>query len=152
MHKFNPWLSYGLALHRCRELGFHDPLLDLLDERKLTKDELSRFAQLLLGGSSILKTSSGTSGSSMTARHSSRTYCDPHLDWEGFLQDLKLDLGRNDVTYHPIRKRLRPWLDLEQLQRIYAPQSWYTEVWMQHSRLLVIIVIALLAILHHHQP
>jgi hypothetical protein len=47
--EFNPWLNYGLPLHRIREMGFNPQLFDLLDERKLTADELRDFMFLLFG-------------------------------------------------------------------------------------------------------
>lgn len=30
VHKHNKWLNYALPMHRCRELGYHDRLFDLL--------------------------------------------------------------------------------------------------------------------------
>lgn len=30
VNRFNKWLNYALPLHRCRELGYHDRLLDLI--------------------------------------------------------------------------------------------------------------------------
>ena len=36
----NQWLKYSLYLHRMREMGSNHRLLDLLDERKFTLDEL----------------------------------------------------------------------------------------------------------------
>ena len=41
VHAENPWLNYGLPLHRMREWGFHDKLVDLLDERALYPTEVS---------------------------------------------------------------------------------------------------------------
>jgi hypothetical protein len=49
VYKQNPWLTYGLPLQRMRELGFHDRLFDLLDERPLTKSELRDFCCILFG-------------------------------------------------------------------------------------------------------
>ena len=48
VHEHNPWLNYALPLHRLRELGYHDRLFDLLDERRLTSDELREFCSMLL--------------------------------------------------------------------------------------------------------
>lgn len=39
----NPWLNYALPMHRCREMGYHHRIFDLLDERLLTKDEVHEF-------------------------------------------------------------------------------------------------------------
>ena len=130
VNKFNPWLTYGLPLHRCREMGFHDKLLDLLDERKLTLDEVAQFARLLLIGES--------SSSVTTAKRVG--WCDPHVDWDGFLQDLKEMLAVNDLTHHPLRKRLRPWIDLAIIERRYGPRSQY----QLHRWFIVISAIAVI--------
>ena len=54
VHEHNPWLSYALPLHRLREMGYHDRVFDLLDERRLTTEELREFCSALLidGGTS----------------------------------------------------------------------------------------------------
>ena len=104
VNQYNPWLTYGLPLHRCREMGFHHRLLDLLDERKLTLDEVSDFIQLLFG--------------------ESVTRCDPHADWEGFVNALKqITLRENESTYNPMRKRIEPWISVRQLERSYGPNQ-----------------------------
>ena len=48
VYKFNPWLNYALPLHRLREMGYHDRVFDLLDERRLSVDELGEFLSVLL--------------------------------------------------------------------------------------------------------
>lgn len=45
----NIWLNYSLPLHRCREMGYKHRMFDLLDERRLTLDELRQFCFLLFG-------------------------------------------------------------------------------------------------------
>lgn len=49
VHEHNPWLNYCLPLHRLREMGYHDRVFDMLDERALTKSELREFCSLLFG-------------------------------------------------------------------------------------------------------
>ena len=48
VHEHNPWLNYALPLHRLREMGYHDRVFDLLDERRLTTEELRDFCSVLL--------------------------------------------------------------------------------------------------------
>lgn len=48
VHEHNPWLNYALQLHRLREMGYHDRVFDLLDERRLTSEELREFCSVLL--------------------------------------------------------------------------------------------------------
>jgi len=49
VYEHNPWLNYALPLHRCREMGYHHRVFDLIDERKLTTTELREFMELLFG-------------------------------------------------------------------------------------------------------
>mmetsp|Transcript_1572 Transcript_1572/g.2156 ORF Transcript_1572/g.2156 Transcript_1572/m.2156 type:complete len:374 (-) Transcript_1572:598-1719(-) len=107
--RFNPWITYGLPLHRCREMGFQHRLLDLVDERTLTLDEVLTFLRLLFDKELV---------------------CDPHVDWDGFLKEIKMKiLSGEGLTYNPGRKRLTPWLDLNKLKQIYGPTklhlNWY---------------------------
>jgi len=68
----NPWLNYRLPLHRMQEMGYHDRLFDLLDERLLTKSELRDFCYVLFGEEE------GFDGLS-----------DPTIDWEDFVRDIE---------------------------------------------------------------
>lgn len=43
----NPWLTYGEPLHRLREWGVHFKEIDLLDEDKLSRDQMSSIVNLL---------------------------------------------------------------------------------------------------------
>jgi hypothetical protein len=49
IYEHNPWMNYGLPLHRLREMGFHDRVLDMIDERPLTRGEIRDFCLLLFG-------------------------------------------------------------------------------------------------------
>lgn len=42
VHSFNSWLTYGLPLHRFREFGCTVSEFDLLNERALTPDEMTK--------------------------------------------------------------------------------------------------------------
>ena len=48
VHKKNKWLTYTLPLHRCREMGIHHRVFDLLDERTLTLSEMGQYWELIL--------------------------------------------------------------------------------------------------------
>ena len=67
VRRHNPWLTYGLVLHRMREWGHHDRAFDLIDERPLTRSELWDFCSMLFG-------EGGMDGCP-----------DPDVDWGGFL-------------------------------------------------------------------
>lgn len=124
IYKFNPWVTYGLPLHRCREMGFHHRVLDLLDERTLTLDEVLVLLRLLFD---------------------KQLSCDPHVDWDGFLEEVQKEiLPLEEFTYNPIRKRLTPWLDLNKLQRTYGPSrlrtNWYFALFIMFVALFTPIV------------
>jgi len=101
VHKHNPWLNYALPLHRCREMGFHDRLFDLLDERTLTKTELYQFCALLFGGlwDGVV---------------------DPEIDWDGFMQQLGEMLLSEEHQWSPVSKKVQPWIDMKALNKIYG--------------------------------
>lgn len=61
-----------------REMGFHERIFDLLDERQLTKSELRDFCSILLGEAHV------------------DGMPDPSLDWEGFLRRLDVWLKQKD--------------------------------------------------------
>lgn len=97
----NPWLNYALPLHRCREMGFHDRVFDMLDERELTKDELRDFCILLFGEMNL------------------DGMPDPEEDWNGFMASIRIAMERESLQWHPIKKTMRPWIDLNMLNRRY---------------------------------
>lgn len=100
IHKANKWLTYGLPLHRCREMGYHHRIFDLLDERLLNKDELLEFVQLLLGPT--------------------REWPDPHSQWKEFVNELENALALENKQFSPISRRIVPWIDIKQLNRAFG--------------------------------
>jgi|EP00521_Asterionellopsis_glacialis_P015048 Mg-chelatase subunit ChlD len=97
----NPWLNYGLALHRCREMGYHNRLFDLLDERMLTVDELRDFFFLLFGASAF----DGVP--------------DAQADWKGFCKSVSAMLKKEKKQWNPRTKKVEPWIDMKKLQKCY---------------------------------
>lgn len=101
----NPWLNYVLPLHRCREMGYHDRLFDMLDERKLTKGEVRDLCALLFGESNF------------------DGIPDPSVDWPGFFKNIERLLKKEKRHWNPIKKKLSPWIDLKKLNSIYGDSS-----------------------------
>ena len=99
----NPWLNYTLPLHRLREFGYHDRVFDMLDERSLTKSEIRDFCSLLFDGSEQFD-----------------GVPDPNVNWDGFISDMERFLRGEDKQYDPVKKRLRPWIDIKKLNRIHG--------------------------------
>lgn len=102
VHQENPWLNYGLPIHRMRENGYHDRVFDLMDERALTKTELRDFFLILFG------------------RDKFDGVADPNLDWKGFYKDIKRLTKNEKHTWNPITKRLDPWVDYHQMNAMYG--------------------------------
>jgi hypothetical protein len=95
----NKWLNYAMPLHRCRELGYHERLFDLLDERTLNHDEIKEFATLLYGADAMLKSP------------------DVHSDWSGFLNFLGKVAATEPPQWNPVTKKMEPWIIVKQLKR-----------------------------------
>ena len=97
----NPWLCYGLPLHRFREMGMRVPVLDAIDERALSKTEIRDLVQCLFAVPSLP---------------------DPNTQWPAFLQAvdaLQRPLGAN--IFNPVtRKPNCPWINLHDLNRIHG--------------------------------
>lgn len=94
IYKKNPWLTYGLPLHRIREMGFQHPSFDLLDERKLSRDEVRDFLHILFG---------------------SFEAPDPQGDWKGFTEAVELLMAKEKDQWNPVHGKIMPWIDTEQL-------------------------------------
>merc|ERR1712025_749097 len=105
VYEHNKWLNYALPLHRMREMGFYHKLFDLLDERPLTKDELSDFFRLLYGADVL------------------DGLPDPQLDWAGFLKRINAVTGCHSNQYNPVKKRATPWVRVEKLDQIYGERK-----------------------------
>jgi len=99
VYEHNKWLNYALPLHRCREMGYNNRLLDLLDERQLTIDEVRQFLRLLLGDSVMT--------------------VDPQGDMKGFLRLVNNLLDREPKQWNPNTKNLSSWVDTMKLAKIY---------------------------------
>lgn len=85
-----PWLSYGPALHLLREWGAHHRLLDLLDERPLSRAEAAELVELVLGGGALPH---------------------PELDPAAFGAAVRQRLEAAPPTFNPLRGRSTPWVD-----------------------------------------
>lgn len=100
IHQANKWLTYGLPLHRCREMGYHHRIFDLLDERLLNKDELLEFVQLLFGPT--------------------HEWSDPHGLWKEFVKQLENAMSAEVKQFNPISRKMEPWIDVKQLKKAYG--------------------------------
>ena len=102
--KCNKWLNYSLTLHRCREIGFRHRLFDLIDERRLTVDEIKEFCVILFGKG---------------ADH----WADPASDWLDFTDQVKLHMLNEKDQFDPIKERMGPWINVRALNKMYGRGS-----------------------------
>jgi hypothetical protein len=102
VYERNKYLNYALPLHRCREMGYHNRLFDLLDERQLTKDELRDLFLLLFGEAQF------------------DDVPDPQADWDGFVEALSKIVQKEKRQWNPITKKVQPWVDMKQLNKAYG--------------------------------
>jgi hypothetical protein len=102
VHKLNPWLNYGLPLHRVREIGFFDRTFDLIDERKLYKEELVPFFRVLFGAGAL------------------DGIADPEVDWDAFVRRIENLTQAEKTQWNPVTKRREPWINIQRLKREYG--------------------------------
>lgn len=101
VYEKNNWINYALPLHRCREMGYHNRLFDLLDERLLSPDELREFLLLIFG----VENFDGVP--------------DPQADWNGFMKRVTSMVNQESKQWNPVKKKMMPWIDLKKLDKAY---------------------------------
>mmetsp|Transcript_27066 Transcript_27066/g.51275 ORF Transcript_27066/g.51275 Transcript_27066/m.51275 type:complete len:395 (-) Transcript_27066:84-1268(-) len=104
VYEHNPWLNYGLPLHRMREWGFSDKLLDLLDERPLFATEVKNFMAFLFGTNAW-------------------DAPDPSVDWKEFVNWVDANQKKLRPTYNVMTKTNKPWIDIKKLNAKYGDGS-----------------------------
>jgi hypothetical protein len=100
IHLHNPWLTYGIGLHRLREAGLLPDIIDGLDEHPFTLDQLYEFCHALFIGDK----------SGVKLPH-------PRKDsLTSFFQTLKMLVDKEEMQWNPVRKKMMPWIDLKRLE------------------------------------
>jgi hypothetical protein len=99
----NPWLTYGLPLHRFREMGLRVNVLDRIDEQALSLIEVRDLCFLLFAPPQPLP--------------------DPTVDMQGFFNAIQSLMSREKQQWNPITKTVSPWIDLNRLYRTYVTPS-----------------------------
>ena len=107
MYLRNPWLTYGLVLHRYREHGFRGPeVLDVMDERALTVPEIRELCWFLLWNND-----------------DPATLPDPVRDWPAFLNAVGAAQSRERPHWNSVTKTVMPWINLAHLHALYGRAS-----------------------------
>lgn len=107
VYEHNPWLNYALPLHRLREMGYHNRVFDMIDERKLTHQEIKDFCSLLLIDTQPYD-----------------QLPDPSADWKEFSRTIKGLLAKQPGQWNPKKKKVTPWIDMKKLDKIYGDSKW----------------------------
>ena len=92
-------------MHRIREMGFHNRLFDLLDERPLTRDELRDFCMLLFGNDQF----DGVP--------------DPEVDFRGFADAVGKMVKKEKSHWNPVKRKVTPIINMEKLYKKYGDDS-----------------------------
>lgn len=100
----NPWLTYTLGLHRLRESGLAPDMMDDLDERPLTLDEIHRLTKMLF---------LGDDDGDFHLPHPSR-------DWDKFLSRLQKLIDAEPGQWNPVKKRKTQWISMRKLESAYG--------------------------------
>lgn len=89
------FLSFGCP-------GFHDRLFDLLEERKLTKDEVRDFCFLLFGADQFDEVP------------------DASIDFKGFAKQIAKLADKEEKQWNPAKNKVQPWIRIDALKKEYA--------------------------------
>jgi len=97
----NGWLTYGPALHLARMYGLPGRLYDAIDETQLVPTQIKEFIEGFLDCDALPE---------------------PQLDPKGFVVAVKQAIDASaTVTCDPLSGRLRPWMDVNALERDLLP-------------------------------
>ena len=96
----NPWLTYGIGLHRIREAGLGTDLMDGIDEGPLSIDEVWQWCVDFF-----------IDGDDNRLRH-------PSKDWDGFIENLEGLLKQEKLVWNPVKNKLYPWINVGMLKSI----------------------------------
>lgn len=102
VYKKNKWFNYTLPLHRCREMGFCNRLMDMLDERTLTLGELHEFCILILGVDQF----DGVP--------------EPAVDFKAFYKSLKNILKNEKKQWNSVKQYSTHVIDPEKMYDVYG--------------------------------
>ena len=101
MYLHNPWLNYGIGIHRIREAGLGTDLMDELDEKPFTLGQIRQWCTEFFVGKE-----------NFFIRH-------PTLDWNGFVEDVRTLLRREKQVFNPVKNKLCDWIDMHKLQNMH---------------------------------
>jgi hypothetical protein len=102
----NPWLTYGIGIHRLREACLGTDLMDDLDETSLSLDEVYDFCHEFFIG-----------------KYNDLPLSNPSRDFDGFLSDLRNILSRQKLVWNPVKNKLSSWIDVDKLDSLFREKA-----------------------------
>jgi hypothetical protein len=96
----NKWLTYGEPMHKLREFGIDIKEFDLLDQSKLSLEQIRVVCATLFGGRPD-------------------DYPHPEADAKAFMKYLHVKNQESGLVYSPTKKAMRPWIEEGVLQSQY---------------------------------
>lgn len=100
IHDLNPWFTYNLLLHRVREWGSSNKILDMLDEVKFTPAQAHELIGIVLG------------------REASEAIISPALDLDSFVKEVIAQAAVLPNVWGPIEQKKLPWFAADALAQI----------------------------------
>lgn len=102
VYQFNDWLTYGEPLHRLRESGTKLKHFDILDEKRLSSDQMV----------AVVAGIYGVSTSDL-----------PNIyeDWSEFMRTVSQLSDKEEKVWCPVAEKKKAWIDVEKLQAYYKP-------------------------------
>ena len=97
VHKGNPWINYGMPIHRMRESGCHIKVFDLLDEGKISVAQIPEVVSVVLGGKPD-------------------DYPHPQVDKVGFCAAVQTAAQREPLTWDVLGRRMSPYINIKALK------------------------------------
>jgi hypothetical protein len=102
VYEHNPWMTYATPMHRLREWGSPQKVLDLMDERQLNGSEICKMAALIFGPGPA------------------DDLPNPDLDFVAFEKALTTLMQQHEEVYCPVRSKHKPWFSVNKLRRKYG--------------------------------
>jgi hypothetical protein len=102
VYEHNSWMCYATPMHRLREWGSPQKVLDLMDERQLNGTEICKMAALIYGPGQA------------------EELPNPDVDYAAFEKALTAVLQQHKEVYCPVRNKYKPWFSINKLRRKYG--------------------------------
>ena len=108
VNKQNPFLTYGMPLHRLREWGCTNKIFDTIDEATLSLSEINNVVELIYGADA------------------KETLPHPDLNFQAFIQALD-HIQNHDRNaghiFNPLTRRYSDWINTKIINRTYRRQA-----------------------------